>query len=415
MRFLLLNQYYPPDTAPTGIYLHQLARALVQAGHRVEVLCSRGCYNGKARHPAHEIRDGVEVIRLSSFAFGRVIAVGKILDYASYYAALLCALVFGRRHPDLILSLTTPPYVGLLGKLAAKTHRCRHAHWIMDLYPDVMSAHGMLRKQSLAYSLLSQLTQFQLAGAERVIALGPTMAKWVAAYIEGRPRADVDWLPLWSDPELRPWPDDEVNPLRAQRRWPADDVVFLYSGNMGLGHRFSEFLLAAQKLGAAGPRWVFSGGGKRRPELETAAQELPQARIEFLDYVPQPLLRAHLCAADVHLASLDSAWQGMMVPSKLQGSFAVGRPVLYVGGRDCEAASWIRDSGGGWVIEQGDLKGLLSAIEQALDVDERRKRGQAALAFAQSHFNQEHTCARMIDLLEMTRSTRPSRWSQTAP
>jgi glycosyltransferase involved in cell wall biosynthesis len=225
-----------------------------------------------------------------------------------------------------------------------------------------------------------QLSQFQLSAFQKVPS--PT------------------WIPLWSDPELAPWPANETNPLRGERGWSARDVVFLYSGNMGLGHRFSEFLEAAKQLGASGPRWVFSGSGKRRREIEDFARSHPEARIEFLDYVPQSRLRAHLCAADVHLASLDSAWQGLIVPSKIQASFAAARPVLFVGGRECETAAWIEESGGGWVVGQDDLDGLLKAIEQSLDPGERQRRGQAALAFARKNFQMSENCARIAELLE---------------
>jgi glycosyltransferase involved in cell wall biosynthesis len=442
MRFLLLNQYYLPDMAPTGKYLHDLAQVLVQSGHRVKVMCSRRSYDGAMSYPAYEIMDGVEVVRLPATAFGRRGFVGKMSDYTSYYGALFAALMFDRERPDLILSLTTPPYVGLLGKLAAKRHGCRHAHWIMDLYPDVMFAHGMARKGGMLFHVLRRLTRLQLKGAECVLTLGPRMAESVAEYAERGPRdneakttgprdykttgrrddgttgrrddettdresstlnpqpSTLQWVPLWSDPEMRPWPENEPNPLRAERGWSANETVFLYSGNMGLGHRFTEFLAAAKQLGASGPRWVFSGGGKRRAEIESGAKAIPKARIEFLDYVPHSQLRAHLCAADVHLASLDSAWQGLMVPSKLQGSFAVGRPVIYVGGRNCETSVWIEESGGGWVVDENDLDGLALAIKQAMDPGERRKRAKAALDFARTHFHISTNCTRIVQLLE---------------
>ena len=59
MHIVLVNQYYPPDTAPTGQYLHDLARVLVQRGHRVTVLCSQRAYNGNSQYAAEEQRDGV--------------------------------------------------------------------------------------------------------------------------------------------------------------------------------------------------------------------------------------------------------------------------------------------------------------------------------------------------------------------
>jgi colanic acid biosynthesis glycosyl transferase WcaI len=397
MRILLLNQFYLPDVAPTGQYLHDLARVLVQRGHQVKVVCSCRSYDGASRYPRHEIMDGVEVARLPATGFGRRGFMGKIADYASFYVSLLAALMVKRNRPDLILSLTTPPYIGLLAKLAAKRHRCRHAHWIMDLYPDVMSAHGMARNGVLI-RILQRLTRFQFKGADHVIALGPTMADSAARYTQDH--ATTSWFPLWSNSELLPWPDNEPNPLRAERKWTPNQVVFLYSGNMGLGHRFGEFLEAARRLGSSGPRWVCAGGGKRKAEVEAAAKSIPESHIDFLGYVPQDKLRAHLCAADVHLVSLDSAWQGFMVPSKLQGSFAVGRPVIYVGGRKCETAVWIQESGGGWVVGENDVEGLLKAIQEALDPVERRTRGQAALKFNRQNFQTSVTCARMARLLE---------------
>ena len=364
MRFLLLNQFYPPDPAPTGQYLHDVARTLVERGHQVDVVCSRRSYDGTRSFSKSETLAGVRVRRLPASGFCRRSYVGKLADYGTFYASLLAALLFRRERPDMILSLTTPPYIGLLGRLAAARHRCQRADWVMDLYPDVMYAQGMARNHPFLFGCLQRLTRLQLRRTGCVVVLGPFMAEKVSAYLKpnrhhGEPPtsdfmelkrgdgvAPIAWIPLWTDPQLEPWPDYEPNWLRVRRGWRADETVCLYSGNMGLGHRFGEFLEAARRLGSAGPRWVFTGGGKRKCEIESFARNHPEARLEVSGYVPKEELRAHLCAADVHLASLDSSWEGLIVPSKLQGCFAVGRPVLFVGGRNNETATWIDQSGG---------------------------------------------------------------------
>lgn len=46
LKILLLNQFYPPDIAPTGVKLHDLARHLVADEHNVTVLASKVNYNG---------------------------------------------------------------------------------------------------------------------------------------------------------------------------------------------------------------------------------------------------------------------------------------------------------------------------------------------------------------------------------
>lgn len=399
MRFLLLNQFYPPDVAPTGKYLHDLAKVLVRRGHEVQVWCSRCSYDGRQRFVPRETVDGVMVRRLRATGFGRRGFIGKIFDYASFYSALLGALLFSRWQPDVILSLTTPPYLGLLGKIGARRHRCHHAHWIMDLYPDVLFAQR--KSGGLGAALLRLLTRCQMQGAKCVMTLGPTMADKLSVYQrnEVSTRRFLRWMPLWSDAALTPWPEQQPNALRHDRGWN-QEVVFLYSGNMGVGHRFQEFLEAARRLGRTGPRWVFAGGGKRRAEIENFARQHPEAGIQLLDYAPAALLREHLSAADVHLASLDSNWQGLMAPSKLQGSFAVGRPVLFVGSRSSETAQWIIQSGGGWVVAEEDVAALSEAIQQALNVSERRRRGAAAWEFSRRHFQATENCLQIARWLE---------------
>jgi glycosyltransferase involved in cell wall biosynthesis len=400
LRILLLNQFYPPDVAPTGQVLHDLARTLIDRGHQVEVLCSRRSYDGGQSFPARETLDGVLVRRLPAFGFGRRSSAGKLADYLSYCAALMAHLGFCGARPDLILALTTPPYVGILGKCAAWARRCRHAHWIMDLYPEVMAAHGMVKHDGWSFRRLQALSRRQFAGAALVVALGPRMSNRLSSYLAPEFGARLQWVNLWGDSCVAPCPEGQANPVRDVRGWRDDELILLYSGNMGLPHRFQEFLAASVRLGANGPRWAFAGGGRRRGEIEEFARKNPSARIEILPYAPRSELRGSLCAADVHLASLDSAWQGLVVPSKVQSSFAAGKPVIFVGQEDNEIADWLKESGGGWRVPENDVERLLAAIDEARDPEIRNQRGKAALEYAQKHFNAATQCAAIAQMIE---------------
>lgn len=407
MNFLLVNQYYPPDTAPTGQYLHQLARTLVARGHEVTVVCSRRAYNGTGVYPAEEILDGVRVRRVSGTGFGRVWGMGKMLDYATFYAALASRLLARSLRADVIVALTTPPYVGWLSGVAARRKGARHAHWIMDIYPDVLAANGSLSPTSWIYRLLAALTRRELSGSSVVVALCDEMAERLRGHL-GQPADDrsvVQSLPLWHESALQPWPAVGAPPVfRAEQGWGERDLVLMYSGNMGRGHRLGEFLEAAQRL-RQDPRvqWVFAGGGKRRGEVAEALSANPGLHARLLPYAPAERLREHLASADIHLVSLDAAWQGCMIPSKFQGIFAVGRPVLFVGGRANSLARWIEESGGGWVVPENDVEALLAAIDAARDPDERRRRGAAARAFAERRFDPARNLADLAGWLETAR------------
>jgi len=406
MNLLLVNQYYPPDTAPTGQYLHDLARALVQRGHEVTVICSRRAYNGREVFAPSEKMDGVQVQRVRACGFGRETGIGKVLDYASFYTSLTSRLFFPGTRPDLLLSLTTPPHLGWLVRGAARRHGAVHAHWIMDIYPDVLAAHGALAPSSLVYRGLAGLTRRELRDSPLIVCLGDDMAERIGRYVGEA--APVESIPLWSDPALTPWAGPEPPPFRAEQGWPANDLVLMYSGNMGRGHRFAEFLAAAERLKQdRSIHWVFAGGGKRRVEVEAAASRDPGLNLRLLPYAPSDRLREHLCSADVHLASLDPAWQGCMIPSKIQGIFAVGKPVIFVGGRANSLARWIEESGGGWVVPENDPDALLRAVREARDGGERRRRGAAARAFAERHFDRAQNIQRLVDLMETRGRPRP--------
>jgi glycosyltransferase involved in cell wall biosynthesis len=394
LRLLLINQFYPPDVAPTGQLLHDLARELVARGHEVDVLCSRRAYQGGDRHPAAERLDGVRVRRVAApFGEPRGLAA-RIADQLGFLAL---AFVHGLRaeRPDVVVALTTPPFIGALAKGLARLRGAAHAHWVMDLYPDVLRAHGVLAPGT-ALRLLRALASWQYAGARCVIALGDGMAATLAPGL----RAPLHAVPLWGEDHDAEGLAGAARRLRDERGWPQDELVLLYSGHVGLAHGVAEFLAAAGALGPRGPRWVFAGGGPRRGEVEAFARAHPEVRLELLPYVPRERLAASLAAADVHLASLTAGWQGLVVPSKLQAAFALGRPVLFVGPRENDVAAWIVESGGGWVVPQGDTDGVLAAVRQASDPAQRAARGARALDYARRHFDRRTNCARIIRLLE---------------
>lgn len=393
MHLVLLNQYYPPDLAPTGVMLEAVARRLAAEGHRVTVLCARGGYAGPAAgddDPGEDATAGLTIRRIGAPGGGRRGMLAKLGVYLGYYLGVAMVLLTLRPRPDRVVALTTPPCLSLLARAVSKLRGADHAHWVMDLYPDVMVAHGMLAPAGLATRLLGGLTRWGFGGSRcrAVITLGPDMQERVGRYLlEETPRC---WVPLWStagEQQPQPAPAD-VSDGTADPR----PLRLLYSGNMGLGHRFTDFLEAALVAGP-GFEWRFCGGGPRRREIEEFLRLHPQAPVLLSDYVPRAALSRHLASADIHLASLEPSWDGTMVPSKLQGIFASGRPVLLVGSRTSAMGRWVLESNAGWVVGPGDRSAIETALREAADVQIRHTKGRAAFRFASTFFRQETNVA----------------------
>lgn len=449
MHLVLLNQYYPPDAAPTGVMLEAVVEELKAEGHQISVICSKGGYaqgdatrNAQDAKGRHDADNSIRIHRVGATRCGRRSFAGKILDYASYYLAVGWILAWMHPKPDRIVALTTPPYLSLLARALSWFRGADHAHWVMDLYPEVLVAHGLLRQGGIRHQMLSALTKWGFGGRRcgRVLTLGPDMAELLSQHLPNARRSCVTWVPLWGTepPELRALAppeeetsSDDVRELRRERGWADEDLVVMYSGNMGLGHRFSEILemaklhesiarsKAAGNVSGAGrtqtdvagnqesiqtqdestTRFVFFGNGKRRIEIEEHLRKNPSGLVELRDYAPREGLADHLRSADLHLVTLEPKWTGTMLPSKLQGIFAVSRPVIFIGDTRSSISRWVTQSGGGWVVAPGDLHGLNTAIREARDPNARILRGKAARIFAQQHFNRRENPRRAAGYL----------------
>ena len=105
--------------------------------------------------------------------------------------------------------------------------------------------------------------------------------------------------------------------------------------------------------------FVFTGAGA---QLAGVKREAPP-NAEFRDYVPREALSESLSSVDAHLVSLKPSLEGLIVPSKFYGILAVARPVIFIGAKDGELARVIDAHQCGIVVAEGDVDGLVLAIE----------------------------------------------------
>lgn len=342
----------------------------------------------------------VEIVRVPTFRFGRQTLIGKLCDYASFYLFALIYTFMVKGKPTCYVAMTTPPYLGVLARLVSKFRGAGHAHWVMDLYPDVMVAHGILKEVSFKQRVLSSLSRWGFGGERNqgTVSLGPDMAEKI---MTGHGVSQCEVIPLWSGIALDQSAEEMGQSLRTKRRWE-EKTVFLYSGNMGLGHRLGEFLSLAKENGQNSQvHFAFYGGGKRRKEVEEVLDKHDGLELELGNYVPEEQLAGHLLSADVHLASLEPSWDGCMVPSKIQGVMASGRPVIFIGSETSSIGQWILESGGGWVVPPEDIDGLHQTFQEAQDEGERRRRGVAALRFSEKMFSKEVNATRYAEFFAL--------------
>jgi glycosyltransferase involved in cell wall biosynthesis len=397
-RLLFINQYYWPDHASTAQHLSDLVELLAARGYECHVLCASSRYQpGEPRPPAHEVHDGVCVHRVTATSLGRRGTWARMTDYLSFYAgAVVRALLLPRF--DAVITLTTPPIIGLIGAVLRWLKGSVHIYWSMDLHPDASLALGSMQAGKLWVRALSSLSRFVYRRADHVVALGPYMADRIALKQVAAGR--ITTIPVWSSrDEIYPIPRG-ANSLR-KALGLNNAFVAMYSGNLGLAHSFDEFLEAARRLdGKSDIIFLFVGGGPRLGEVEAAKERHKLANVRVLDSVPRTQLHMSLSAADVHLISMRPEMAGIVVPGKLYGIMAAGRPALFVGPEHCETADTIRLAGCGLTIAPEDPGGLTAAlVHLASDPSLVRRMGERGRSAFLAAYERRLCCNRWADLV----------------
>lgn len=405
MRVLLINQVFHPDVAATAQHAHDLARHLIAHGHEVDVIASRSIYGQRgAALPARETIDGIEVHRVGRSFFGKAGLLARSADFALFYVAAGLKALFVRR-PDVVVCLTTPPFIALVGWGLRAVRGCGFVYWVMDLYPDLPVACGALRGDSFMARILEKVNRFCLRRADRVVVLGRCMLERVRA--KGVDHGQVVHVGVWSDgAEVRPI-ERSANPYRAE--WGLGDrFVVMYSGNFGLGHDVATMCAAAERLRHDDRiRFVFAGGGKRKAEVESFVRERGLENAVLAPYQPREKLDASLSCADVHLVSLAEGIEGIMVPCKLFGAMAAARPSIFIGLPSSEIARVLEENGAGLCVPPGDVDGLVNAITTlASDAPFSAAMGERARQALGAAYDRDRACEQWRVLLEDTVNTR---------
>jgi len=403
VRIVLLNQYYAPDSAATAQILADLGAGLAREDNEVSAICCRRAYGDPAvRYRARETIDGVEIERTWSTGFGRGSGLGRVTDYLTFVVGATRRLLLCRR-PDVVVSLSTPPLVAALGHLLARLRGARSIYWVMDVYPDLAFELGVMRPGTIVGRLFRSMSSFTLRRSDAVVALGETMGERLGAVRGNAPTV----VHNWADGEtIRPLAAAR-NALRRDWGW-GERFVVLYSGNMGLAHEFDTALRAAAALGDRDDvRFAFVGGGPRRDEIESRVRREALGNVEFRPYQPRERLGESLTAGDVHLVTLREQMAGLLVPSKIYGILAAGRPTLYVGPDEGEIAEILRIGDCGVRVAPGDSAGLVEAIRRyAGDAELRAEHGRNARRLFEERFTREHGVRAFLALIDALAASR---------
>jgi colanic acid biosynthesis glycosyl transferase WcaI len=379
MKILLLNLYYPPDTSATAKMAQTVVEAL-SSKHEVTVLCGRPSYEPTERRAWRLFRTErvgrVRVIRTGSTDFPRKDMKKRVLNYLSYAVFAVPRALFVEC--DVVLAMTDPPFEGIVGAFIAMLKDRPYVYNIRDMYPD-MAVGGAIVEPGLLARVWERMHRWALRRAKRVIVLGEDMrARIIGKGVDGSRVVVVrDGAEIPSPDATLPVPDADV--VRAIRG--NSSFVLLHAGNLGFYGAWNTLITAARKLASEGVGLVFVGDGAQRAEMEAAAAGA--GNIRFLDFFPASKIPSVLAAADAHIITVKRGLEGVVVPSKMYGILAAGKPIVAVAPSETDAVSIGVRREFAVSADPDNPAELVSVIHQLIgDIQRLHAMGQAARAAA---------------------------------
>lgn len=351
--------------------------------HRITVLCGRPSYDPTERRPWRPYQTEnvglVRIIRVGSAAFPRFNMKKRLINYLSYVWLAVPRALF--LDCDIVLAMTDPPFQGIVGAFVAMLKRKPYVYNIRDLYPD-MAVGGDIVQPGLLARLWERMHRWALRRAKCVIVLGEDMRSRIIAKGVEPSRVVVirDGAELPKAAEPLPSPDPEI--VRAIRS--GFSFVLLHAGNLGFYGAWNTLITAARKLANDGVGLVFVGGGALRAQLEVTASGAENIR--FLDYFPSNKIPSVLAAADAHVVTIKRGLEGVVVPSKMYGILAAGKPIVAVAPKETDVVSLGAQQGFAVAADPDKPSELVNVIRALVaDVKKLRAMGESARNAALSY------------------------------
>ena len=396
MKILLCAINYAPELTGAGKYNAEMMEWLSAKGHQVRVVTAPPYYpEWKVAEGYHgwqysrEVIGAVEVWRCPLWVPGHLTGLRRIVHLISFSISALPMLIRQAAwRPDVIISIEPTLFAAPATLVLARITRAHAWLHIQDFEIDAAFELGILSRPWLRRMVL-RAEQFLLRQFDRVSTISPRMQQRLD--VKGVQRKKQIMFPNWSDVESI-FPLQRPSIYRQRLRLKPDQQVVLYAGNMGEKQGLDMVVELARKFqGETGVCFVMCGEGSAAEDLKRQSHDLDN--MLWLPLQPLESLNELLNLADIHILPQREGAADLVMPSKLTGMLASGRPVLATAKPNTQIADVLSESG--VTVAPGDINALSAALSNLLrDKKLRQRLAQGARSYAVNNLGKEKVLAR---------------------
>lgn len=404
---LVLGINYAPDLIGISKYTTELCEELAKRGYSVSIVTAPPYY------PAWQIPaeykkgwwtsdlNGVQVHRVPIFVPSNPTGLTRLMHLLSFsFASFVpCVFLALRERPQQVISIAPSLLAAPVALIAARISGAKTWLHIQDFEVDAAFELGLLRGAG-ARRLALGVERAILRSFDKVSTISSNMLQLLsrkgvesAAAVELRNWVDID--------AIVPLPSSNTS-FRKELGLAESDIVALYSGNMAAKQGLEVLAEVAALLeeGQRNVKLILCGRGPLRNELVERCKGL--SNVHFLDLQPLDRLSELLSTADIHLLPQRPEAADLVLPSKLTGMLASGRPVVAMATAGTALADEVE--GCGLVVNPSDAVDMVSAIRAlSEDASLRAELGGEARRRAESRWQKRSIIDRFVQDMSLSR------------
>lgn len=351
MHFLFYLPNYGKNGAATCQMWTELCEHLAE-GHEVKVVC------GGSDERSREVHNGVDLRRTGRGVFPSF--ENRPWRELALWLEFCKASLFTPGQFDFVVCADTPRFVALAAWLRKVRNRCQLMAWTMDLpLEQLVRRHESSGAGGVA-KFFNQLQYLAFCLCNKVVVLGDCMR----SLLQKQGVGNIEVLGPWAD-DPKPIGECASTAARLKEGLPEKFTVG-YFGYAGGWHDFDPILEAIPELTArTNVQFLFAGLGPGIDRVVETQKQIGWENVIIKGWVPRGELGLLPLCADLHLVSLKREMLGTCVPSKTYGAMAFGRPVIFIGPNECQAARDLVDAEAGEVVATAE--GLVKSISKFLN------------------------------------------------
>ncbi len=405
MHILLIHQAFAAVNEPGGTRHHELARYLVQRGHRVTIIASSVSYITGSAPPnlTEKQDDGITIIRAYVYQAHHKSFVHRVFAFVSFMAS---SFIMGLRvkNVDLIWGTSPPIFQGFTAWALSRLKGIPFLFEVRDLWPAFAISVGVL-KNGILIRASEWLERFLYRGADRVMVNSPGYIE----HVRGLGAKRVELVPNGADAGM--FDPAKKGASFRETHFLKSKFVVLYAGAHGISNDLGVVLEAAKRLQkelvpskgtgtSASIQIVLLGDGKEKLNLQVQAAEMGLKNLSFISSVPKSEMAVALAAADACIAILKPIeMYKTTYPNKVFDYMAAGRPVVLA--IDGVIREVVEAAGCGIFSEPGDAIALAEAIKTlAADPARSQKMGLAGRRYIKEHLDRAELAEQLTGILE---------------